>query len=162
MTWHIQKFIVLTVFTVNMTTCGNSTLILCVKQGNNETITYSNVIKVSAPGTVIKRQKDLHLHISCKMLQNTWVKAMYIADDIIDVNETQYGRYYVNLTFYNSSSFQWPVHDFPYYVDMNQNLFLQASLHSSDRNLTVFVDTCVASPSASDFSTLVYELTKSG
>lgn len=162
MTWHIQKFIVLTVFTVNMTTCGNSTLILCVKQGNNETIAYSNVIKVSAPGTVIKRQKDLHLHISCKMLQNTWVKAMYIADDIIDVNETQYGRYYVNLTFYNSSSFQWPVHDFPYYVDMNQNLFLQASLHSSDRNLTVFVDTCVASPSASDFSTLVYELTKSG
>lgn len=96
------------------------------------------------------------------MLQNTWVKAMYIADDVTDVNEIQYGRYYVNLTFYNSSSFQWPVHDFPYYVDMNQNLFLQASLHSSDRNLTVFVDTCVASPSASDFSTLVYELTKSG
>ncbi|NWV89845.1 DMBT1 protein, partial [Machaerirhynchus nigripectus] len=50
----------------------------------------------------------------------------------------------------------------PYYVDMNQNLFLQASLHSSDRNLTLFVDTCVASPNSSDFRTLVYQLTRSG
>uniref|UniRef100_A0A8D2MLY4 SRCR domain-containing protein n=1 Tax=Zonotrichia albicollis TaxID=44394 RepID=A0A8D2MLY4_ZONAL len=66
------------------------------------------------------------------------------------------------LTFYNSSTFQWPVHDFPYYVDMDQNLYLQASLHSSDQNLTVFVDTCVASPNSSDFRTLVYELSKSG
>ncbi|XP_058277547.1 deleted in malignant brain tumors 1 protein [Hirundo rustica] len=130
--------------------------------GNNKTITYSNVIKVPAPGTVIKTQKDLHLHISCKMLENTWVQVMYIADDITDVNKTQYGRYEVNLMFYNSSSFQWPVHDYPYYVDMNQNLFLQASLHSSDRNLTLFVDTCVASPNSSDFRTLVYELSKNG
>uniref|UniRef100_A0A8C3RGM9 CUB and zona pellucida-like domain-containing protein 1 n=1 Tax=Cyanoderma ruficeps TaxID=181631 RepID=A0A8C3RGM9_9PASS len=130
--------------------------------GNNETITYSNVIKVPAPGTVIKRKKDLHLHISCKMLQNTWAQVMYIADDVTDVNETQYGRYDVSLMFYNSSSFQWPVHDFPYYVDMDQNLLLQASLHSSDQNLTLFVDTCVASPNSSDFRTLVYELSKSG
>uniref|UniRef100_U3JQS7 Uncharacterized protein n=1 Tax=Ficedula albicollis TaxID=59894 RepID=U3JQS7_FICAL len=96
------------------------------------------------------------------MLRNTWVQTMYIADDVIDVNETQYGRYDVSLMFYNSSSFQWPVHDFPYYVDMDQKLYLQASLHSSDRNLTLFVDTCVASPNSSDFRTLVYELTKSG
>ncbi|NXP42595.1 DMBT1 protein, partial [Leiothrix lutea] len=50
----------------------------------------------------------------------------------------------------------------PYYVDMDQNLFLQASLHSSDQNLALFVDTCVASPNPSDFRTLVYELIKSG
>ncbi|NWV19666.1 DMBT1 protein, partial [Origma solitaria] len=50
----------------------------------------------------------------------------------------------------------------PYYVDMNQDLYLEASLRSSDQNLTVFVDTCVASPNSSDFRTLVYELTKSG
>ncbi|NWV04514.1 DMBT1 protein, partial [Ptilonorhynchus violaceus] len=50
----------------------------------------------------------------------------------------------------------------PYYVDMNQNLFLQASLHSSDQNLVVSVDTCVASPNSSDFRTLVYELIKDG
>ncbi|KAM9612051.1 scavenger receptor cysteine-rich domain-containing protein DMBT1-like [Morphnus guianensis] len=135
------------------------------RQGNSETITYSNVIKVRASGSIIKRQKDLHLHFNCKMLQNTWVEVMYIANDtsdVTDVKETQYGRYNVNLTFYNSSSFLWPVHDFPYYVDLNQNLFLQASLHNSDPNLVVFVDTCVASPDPSNFRTLTYELIRSG
>jgi len=120
------------------------------------------VIKVPASGYIVKRQKDLHLHINCKMLQDTWVQVMYFADDIISISETQYGRYDANLTFYNSSSFLWPVHDFPYYVDLNQNLFLQASLHSSDPNLVVFVDTCVASPSPSNFRTLSYDLIRSG
>ncbi|NXT41375.1 DMBT1 protein, partial [Pelecanoides urinatrix] len=50
----------------------------------------------------------------------------------------------------------------PYYVDLNQNLFLQASLHNSDPNLVVFVDTCVASPDPSNFRTLTYELIRSG
>ncbi|NXY80847.1 DMBT1 protein, partial [Alcedo cyanopectus] len=50
----------------------------------------------------------------------------------------------------------------PYYVDLNQNLFLQASLHSSDTNLLLFVDTCVASPDPTDFTTQTYELIRSG
>ncbi|NWU63653.1 DMBT1 protein, partial [Pterocles burchelli] len=50
----------------------------------------------------------------------------------------------------------------PYYVDMNQDLFLQASLHSSDLNLVLFVDTCVASPNPRDFRTVTYELIRSG
>ncbi|NXG68910.1 DMBT1 protein, partial [Baryphthengus martii] len=50
----------------------------------------------------------------------------------------------------------------PYYIDLNQNLFLQASLQSSDTNLLVFVDTCVASPDPTDFRTQTYELIRSG
>ncbi|NXS07142.1 DMBT1 protein, partial [Neodrepanis coruscans] len=50
----------------------------------------------------------------------------------------------------------------PYYVDTNQSLFLQASLHSSDQNLMVFVDTCVTSPDPSDFRTVNYELITRG
>ncbi|KAM9548469.1 scavenger receptor cysteine-rich domain-containing protein DMBT1 [Guaruba guarouba] len=146
------------IFNIPYNGCGTR------RQGNKETITYSNVIRVAAFGYIIKRQKDLYLSVNCKMLQNTLVQAMYIANDTINVNESlfQYGRYSVNLTFYNSSSFLWPVHDFPYYVNLNQNLFLQASLHSSDPNLVMFVDTCVASPDPYDFRTLTYELIRSG
>ncbi|NXG58047.1 DMBT1 protein, partial [Hemiprocne comata] len=50
----------------------------------------------------------------------------------------------------------------PYYVNLNQNLFLEASLHSSDPNLVVFVDTCVASPGPHDFGTQTYDLIRSG
>ncbi|KAM9188453.1 scavenger receptor cysteine-rich domain-containing protein DMBT1-like [Mergus octosetaceus] len=144
------------IFNIPYNSCGTR------RQGDNETITYSNVIKASVSGSIIKRQKDLQLHINCKMLQNTWVQVMYIADDVVNVTETQYSRYDVNLTFYNSSSFLWPVHDFPYYVDLNQDLFLQASLYSSDPNLVLFVDTCVASPDPNNFTTLNYALIRSG
>jgi len=89
---------------------------------------------------------------------------MYIANDsgVTDIDETQYGRYQVDFAFYNSSSFLLPVYDSPYYVDLNQNLFLQASLRSNDSNLVLFVDTCVASPDPNDFTTLTYDLIRSG
>lgn len=146
------------IFDIPYNSCGTR------RQSNNETFTYSNVIRVFASDSIIKRKKDLHLHVNCKMLQKTWVQAMYIANDsgVTDIDETQYGRYQVDFAFYNSSSFLLPVYDSPYYVDLNQNLFLQASLRSNDSNLVLFVDTCVASPDPNDFTTLTYDLIRSG
>ncbi|NXX59890.1 DMBT1 protein, partial [Scopus umbretta] len=50
----------------------------------------------------------------------------------------------------------------PYYVDINQNLFLEAYLHSSDSNLVLFVDTCVASPSPHNFTAVTYDIIRNG
>uniref|UniRef100_A0A7M4EV45 CUB and zona pellucida like domains 1 n=1 Tax=Crocodylus porosus TaxID=8502 RepID=A0A7M4EV45_CROPO len=144
------------IFDIPYTRCGTR------REGNNNTITYTNQITVTSSGYIIKRQKDLHVHVNCKMLQNTWVQVMYVADNFIEINETQYSRYNVNLTFYRSSSFSQPVYDSPYYVDLNQNLFLQAYLYSSDSNLVLFVDTCVASPDPNDFTTVSYDIIRNG
>ncbi|XP_074764143.1 scavenger receptor cysteine-rich domain-containing protein DMBT1-like [Athene noctua] len=144
------------IFDIPYNGCGT------IREENNDTINYSNTIKVTSSGYLIKRKKNIHLHISCKMLQNTWMQIMYVAEDTVDVNENQFGRYDANITFYDSSSFLRPVHDSPYYIDLNQNLYLQAYLHSSDPNLVVFVDTCVASPDPHDFNTLAYDIIKNG
>ncbi|XP_074855717.1 scavenger receptor cysteine-rich domain-containing protein DMBT1-like [Carettochelys insculpta] len=144
------------IFNIPYNRCGTT------REGNNNTIIYSNLIKAISPGNVIKRQKDLHLHINCKMLQNRWIETMYIVEDITEVNKTQYNRYDVNISFYNSPSFSRPVYDSPYYVDLNQSLFLQASIHSSDPNLVLFLDTCVASPDPDDFTTTTYDIIRSG
>ncbi|NXX97830.1 CUZD1 protein, partial [Centropus bengalensis] len=45
--------------------------------------------------------------------------------------------------------------------DLNQTLFAEVSLHSTDPNLLVFVDTCIASPQP-DFGSLTYDLIRSG
>ncbi|NXL67340.1 DMBT1 protein, partial [Chordeiles acutipennis] len=50
----------------------------------------------------------------------------------------------------------------PYYVPINQNLFLEAYLHSSDPNLMLFVDTCVASPTPHNFVTGTRDLIRNG
>ncbi|NXL06619.1 DMBT1 protein, partial [Mesembrinibis cayennensis] len=144
------------IFNIPYNGCGT------IREENNDTINYSNMIKVTSSGYIIKRKKNIHLHISCKMLQNTWMQIMYVAEDTVDVNENQFGRYDMNITFYDSSSFLWQVHDSPYYIDLNQNLYLQAYLHSSDPNLIVFVDTCVASPDPHDFNTLAYDIIRNG
>lgn len=96
------------------------------------------------------------------MLQNTWMQIMYVAEDTVDVNENQFGRYDMSIAFYDSSSFSRQVHDFPYYIDLNQDVYLQAYLRSSDQNLIIFVDTCVASPDRRDFNTLTYDIIRNG
>ncbi|XP_077039675.1 scavenger receptor cysteine-rich domain-containing protein DMBT1-like [Agelaius phoeniceus] len=143
-------------FDIPYTRCGT------VREGNNDTISYSNIIRGSSSGTLITRNRNLLLHVNCKMLQNTWAKTMYVADDNFEVNETQYERYNVNLTFYDSSSFLRPVYDSPYRVGINQNLFLEASLHSSDPSLELFLDTCVASPTRHNFTTKSYPIIENG
>ncbi|XP_065263663.1 deleted in malignant brain tumors 1 protein-like [Emys orbicularis] len=148
------------IFNIPYNGCGTR------REGNSNTIMYSNLIKATSSGYIIKREKDLHLHVNCKMLQNTWKEIMYVAqdvaEDVTEVNETQYSRYDVNISFYESPSFSRPVYDSPYYVRLNQNLFLQASIHSSDPNLVLFLDTCVASPVPSSVTSTTYDIIRNG
>ncbi|XP_066880529.1 deleted in malignant brain tumors 1 protein [Kogia breviceps] len=143
-------------FTVPYSGCGT------IEQVDNDTITYSNFLKAAVSSGIIKRRKDLHIQISCKMLQNTWVNTMYIANDTLEVKNIQYGNFDVNISFYTSSSFLYPVTSSPYYVDLNQDLYLQAEIRHSNASLALFLDTCVASPSPTDFTSLTYDLIRSG
>ncbi|NWI87592.1 DMBT1 protein, partial [Pitta sordida] len=50
----------------------------------------------------------------------------------------------------------------PYYVNIDQNLFLEALLHSSDPNLELFLDTCVASPTPQNSTAVTYDIVRNG
>ncbi|NWW03445.1 DMBT1 protein, partial [Oreocharis arfaki] len=50
----------------------------------------------------------------------------------------------------------------PYYVRINQDLFLEASLHSPDPLLKLFLRTCVASPTRHFSPTGIYTIVKDG
>ncbi|CAI5774931.1 Hypothetical predicted protein [Podarcis lilfordi] len=132
------------------------------KQSNNDTITYSNIIKTLAAGYIITRRKNFQFHIMCEMNAMTVVETMFVAQNSIDITERKLGNYSVALSFYESSSFNISVRSFPYFVYLNQVLYLQATLNSSDPNLVLFLDTCVASPYPGDFRTLTYDLIKNG
>ncbi|XP_027384531.1 deleted in malignant brain tumors 1 protein-like isoform X24 [Bos indicus x Bos taurus] len=146
----------LVTFVIPYSGCGT------IQQVDNDTITYSNFLKATASRSIINRKRDLQIHVSCKMLQNTWVNTVYVTNDTIDIENTQYGNFDVNISFYTSSSFLYPVTSSPYYVDLNQNLYLQAEILRSNPSLALFVDTCVASPNPNDFTSLTYDLIQSG
>ncbi|NXI56500.1 CUZD1 protein, partial [Chloroceryle aenea] len=143
------------IFSFPLTGCGTT------KKDEGETITYTNILSISATGSIITRQKSIQIIAKCKMENNSTVEVIYITKNNIIQNTTTVGRYNVSMSFYESDSFSKPVQQSPYYVDLNQTLFAQVSLHSTDPHLLVFVDTCIASPQP-DFGLLTYDLIKSG
>lgn len=110
---------------------------------------------------MITRQKLLQIVVTCEMEYNSTVEIMYITEDDIIQNQSVLGKYNTSLALYESDSFENLVQESPYYVDLNQTLFVQATLHTSDPSLVVFLDTCRASPT-SDFASPTYDLISSG
>ncbi|XP_071985523.1 scavenger receptor cysteine-rich domain-containing protein DMBT1-like [Engystomops pustulosus] len=135
---------------------------LTVKRVLNDTISYVNTLFTHSMEPMVIHQKKLSFTLRCQMYQDTIVDSLYIADDIMEGSLTQHGLYSANLTFFNSPSFIDPVDKFPYFVQLNQNLYLQATLETTDPDLVLFVDTCVASPDLFQMSGNVYHLIRNG
>ncbi|NXG68907.1 CUZD1 protein, partial [Baryphthengus martii] len=143
------------IFSFPLTSCGTT------KKDEGQSITYTNIVSLSATGNIITRQKSIEIIAKCKMENNSTLEVIYMTKNSIIQNTAAVGRYNVSMSFYDSDSFSKPVRQAPYYVDLNQTLFAQVSLHSTDPNLLVFVDTCIASPQP-EFESLTYDLIKSG
>ncbi|XP_069837914.1 scavenger receptor cysteine-rich domain-containing protein DMBT1-like [Dendropsophus ebraccatus] len=135
---------------------------LTVKRVENDTISYINTLHTDSGDSIITYKKKIGLTFKCRLYQDTVVEGMYSADDITENTVIQYGLYTANLTFFHSTNFIYPVSQYPYYVNLNQHLYLQASLQASDPSLVLFVDTCVASPYESDFTRNVYYIINKG
>ncbi|KAF7239240.1 Deleted in malignant brain tumors 1 protein [Varanus komodoensis] len=145
------------VFDIPFSGCGTVR-----QQKKNDSIIYSNIIMTSASGYIITRKRNFQFHIVCEMNENSVVQTMFVAQNSVDITERQHGHYNVTISFYESPSFHYQVYGSPYYVSLNQNLYLQATLHTSDPNLVLFLDTCVASPYPDDFTNLTYNLIRNG
>ncbi|XP_074764013.1 CUB and zona pellucida-like domain-containing protein 1 [Athene noctua] len=143
------------IFSFPLASCGTT------KKDEGHSIIYTNIVSLSATGNIITRQKSIEIIAKCKMENNSTLEVIYITKNNIIQNTTAVGRYKVSMSFYDSDSFSKPVRQSPYYVDLNQTLFAQVSLHSTDPNLLVFVDSCIASPQP-DFGSLTYDLIRSG
>nr|XP_047917864.1 CUB and zona pellucida-like domain-containing protein 1 [Anser cygnoides] len=144
------------IFSFPLNSCGTT------KKDEGHRITYTNILlTVSETDKIITRKKSIQIVAKCIMENNSTVEVIYVTENDLIKNTTSVGRYNVSMSFYDSDSFSSPVLQSPYYVDLNQTLFAQVSLHSSDPDLLVFVDTCVASPQP-DFGSVTYDLIRSG
>ncbi|XP_048801063.1 CUB and zona pellucida-like domain-containing protein 1 isoform X3 [Lagopus muta] len=131
------------------------------KEEEDQSITYTNIITLSESGNIITRKKTVQIVAKCIMEKNSTLEVIYVTENNVIQNTTSVGIYNISMSFYDSDSFSSPVLESPYYVDLNQTLFVQVSLHSTDPDLLVFIDTCTASPQ-SDFGSITYDLIRSG
>ncbi|XP_058436760.1 deleted in malignant brain tumors 1 protein-like [Marmota monax] len=131
-----------------------------VRQEHLGSLSYSNSIRGRIrghSGRVVVRHKVPQVKFTCKVNNPPTVEVVHGADD-----QTEGAGYDVSISFIQSPGSQ-PVGGMvPYSDSQRKEVFLQATLHSADPSLRVFVDTCVASPDPHDFTTIKYDLIQKG
>ncbi|XP_068111147.1 CUB and zona pellucida-like domain-containing protein 1 [Hyperolius riggenbachi] len=143
------------VFEVPFTSCGT------VRKVEDHTVTYTNTIHASTTTGVITRRRNLQIIVTCELNSDSTVEIMYVTEGDIIQGTVDTGKYAVDLAFYESNDFTNVVTDSPYFIELNAEAFLQATLKAQDPDLTVFVDTCFASPQA-NFQGATHDLIRSG
>lgn len=111
---------------------------------NNEVRTYPNN---SADITYLPQ---IYLSVACHMRKDSISQIVYVAHDRLKFNVTGSGQYNTTMAFYTSGNFYQQIYDSPYYVSLNQYMYVQVSLGQYDSSLVLFLDTCVASPDPQD------------
>ncbi|XP_058043754.1 deleted in malignant brain tumors 1 protein-like [Ahaetulla prasina] len=116
--------------------------------------TFTNI--VSSTGNGINPQ----FRFTCKMEPS---KNMEVTHNIDEFECTKQGpRFQMEFLFYESPFFNQPINNMGYFMNLNQNAYIQATLYSFDRNQILFMDSCVASPNRYDFKTETYVMINRG
>ncbi|XP_068953697.1 scavenger receptor cysteine-rich domain-containing protein DMBT1 [Petaurus breviceps papuanus] len=145
------------IFDIPFGRCGT------VRQDKFGSVSYSNSIRTRTrvhPGRIIVKHRVPQLKFTCNTNQAPVVEIIHVANT--PKEDSQVAKYDVSITFFESPEFQVPETMTPDRAGQRKEVFLQATLHSPDPNLMLFVDTCVASPDAKDFSTVKYVLIQQG
>uniref|UniRef100_A0A672GNE0 CUB and zona pellucida-like domains 1, tandem duplicate 1 n=1 Tax=Salarias fasciatus TaxID=181472 RepID=A0A672GNE0_SALFA len=130
------------IFSFPIESCGN------VKQISSDRVVYTNGLRSSNSSSgEITRHAVLKLNVTCIMDQDSLSENMFVIQNPGNSAIIGTGKFNTTMTFYTSSSFYYPVTEFPYEVELNEYIYVQIDLKSSDNSLVIFLDTCVASPS---------------
>ncbi|XP_029962544.1 deleted in malignant brain tumors 1 protein-like [Salarias fasciatus] len=145
------------IFSFPIESCGN------VKQISSDRVVYTNGLRSSNSSSgEITRHAVLKLNVTCIMDQDSLSENMFVIQNPGNSAIIGTGKFNTTMTFYTSSSFYYPVTEFPYEVELNEYIYVQIDLKSSDNSLVIFLDTCVASPSPHDFQTRAYYFVRNG
>ncbi|EGW10496.1 Putative ZP domain-containing protein LOC729800 [Cricetulus griseus] len=131
-----------------------------VRQEHQGSLSYSNSIRGRTqghPGRVIVRHKVPQVKFTCKVDGQSAVEIVHGSD-----TQKEDVSYDVSISFLQSPESQNMGVGGPSYTHQREEVFLQATLHSHNPNMRLIVDTCVASPDPSDFTTVKHDFIEEG
>ena len=124
-------------------------------QESRGSLSYSNSVTGRTrghPGRVVLRHRVPQLKFTCRV----------DGPSAVEVVPGENASYDVSISFLELPLSQHGENTGQHYASRRKEVFLQATLHSPNPSLRLFVDTCVASPDRSDFTTVKYDLIKQG
>ncbi|XDC66806.1 hypothetical protein R6Z07M_017988 [Ovis aries] len=137
------------IFSVPYGHCGT------VRQESHGSLSYSNSVRGRTRGhlgRVFLRHRVPQLKFTCRV----------DGPSAVEVVPGENAGYDMSISFLELPPSQHGGNTGPHYASQKKEVFLQATLHSLNPSLRLFVDTCVASPDPSDFTTVKYDLIKQG
>ncbi|XP_048125600.1 deleted in malignant brain tumors 1 protein-like isoform X2 [Alosa alosa] len=125
-----------------------------VRKFDNGRVIYENAVRAysTSSGEITRHSSEFKLSVTCHMEKDSVSQIMYVAREISTFTITGTGRFNTTMAFYTSGSFYQQIHDNPYYVTLNQYMYVKVSLRRPDSSLVLFLDTCVASPNPHDYA----------
>ncbi|XP_047557598.1 deleted in malignant brain tumors 1 protein-like [Lutra lutra] len=142
------------IFNIPYGRCGT------VRQEGLGSLSYSNSVRgriQGHPGRVFMRHRVPQLKFTCRVDGPSAAEVTPGAE----VPRENAG-YDVSISFLELPTSQHVRNLGPHYASPKKAVFLQATLHSPNPTLRLFVDTCVASPDPHDFTTVKYDLIRRG
>ncbi|XP_044924808.1 deleted in malignant brain tumors 1 protein-like, partial [Mustela putorius furo] len=132
-----------------------------IRQEGLGSLSYSNSVRgriQGHPGRVFVRHRVPQLQFTCRVDGPSAAEVTPGAE----VPREDAG-YDVSISFLELPTSQHVRNPGPHYASPKKKaVFLQATLHSPNPTLRLFVDTCVASPDPHDFTTVKYDLIRQG
>ncbi|XP_035659961.1 CUB and zona pellucida-like domain-containing protein 1 [Branchiostoma floridae] len=143
----------------SLTGCGTN------RQDTEDDIIYSNTvtINVNASSAIITRYNVIEISVECRLPRRSTVAVNFDPTNLAVYRSHIVGRgeFTISMELYLNSSFQSPVSEYPLSVDLGQMLYVQVQVTSDDKNLQVFVDACMATPTH-DPENVLYHLIRDG
>lgn len=135
--------------------------LLMFQQISRGAITYSNTVEGSISSNSYSRNRNPLLNFACKIYDDAGAQTI---PSVIRpaYQETPSRQFVVKFAFYDSPSFSNVVKEAPYYVMPSRDLFVRATLYSTQPNMMLFADTCVVSPNPHDFVTVASDIIRNG
>ncbi|XP_066266318.1 deleted in malignant brain tumors 1 protein-like [Branchiostoma lanceolatum] len=140
------------ILATKLSDCGTS------RNETDDYVIYTNkVLMYSSNHSVIIRDLQLEVPVTCKLPRKSVVSAQFTADsNAVRYNLEREGQFDIALQFYGSSSFYY-AYTGPVGLQLNEMAYAQARLNSDD-DLRIMVDSCVATPSQNPADTVIYSV----
>ncbi|KAM3834280.1 scavenger receptor cysteine-rich domain-containing protein DMBT1 isoform 15-T15 [Vipera latastei] len=124
------------------------------RENYGKTSTFTNIVSSSGNGV------NPQFRFLCKMEPSRNMEVTHNIDEFESTNQGP--KFHMEFLFYESPFFTQPINNMGYFMNLNQNAFIQATLHSFNINQILFMDSCVASPNRYNFQTETYIMINKG
>ncbi|XP_071494246.1 ZP domain-containing protein-like [Diadema antillarum] len=124
-------------------------------------VTYYTPRDRSGTNQIITREHILHINVTCRLeREETLSESFYPVRHSIEYSETGYGEFTITMERYTSSSFNYLADDSAM-VQLGLPLYFGVKLVAYS-DLTLFIDTCWATPTANPLDAIRYSVIENG